>query len=235
MFGRVVFGDFGLPKGWEQENHSLLFRTFGEDGGPWEEGAKVAAFDFDDTLVRRHSDSLAFPGVLSRLRQLHQVDRYKLVIFTNETLDHLKGKAKHTTLKRKLARVDAFADKLQLPVHVFIATKHDAYRKPSSKDSITHPASGGTAMWDRMVHHMAASPEHVHKVSSFYVGDSSGAPGEFSDSDLLFARAVGIQFIHCDSFFRSSVPSTVAAVREDEPSESAGAAKKKLKLTRFDD
>ena len=37
----------------------------------------------------------------------------------------------------------------------------------------------------------------------FYVGDAAGRPGDHSDSDRAFARAVGVKFLTPEAFFES--------------------------------
>ena len=42
--------------------------------------------------------------------------------------------------------------------------------------------------------------------SSLFVGDAAGRPGDFSDSDKLFAAAVGLQFFDETAFFKANHP-----------------------------
>ncbi len=70
------------------------------------------------------------------------------------------------------------------------ALQKDKYRKPD------------TGMWDLLSSMMG----HVDLASSFYVGDAGGRASDFSDSDLLFAKAVGLVFHHAVDYFDAPSP-----------------------------
>lgn len=195
-----------LPDHWTCVNNSLLIfnnnprliankETSGE-----EEKIKFAGFDFDDTLVRKHGNNLSFPTVLDKLRDLFE-EGFHLIIFSNETLDHLKSQsAIASTIKKKIERLDRFVKDLEVPIQIFVATKYDEYRKPSTKDRAKNKP-GGDLMWKTMLEINGVRPTQIDMDYSFYVGDASGKPGEFSDADLQFANCIGLKFIHAKDFF----------------------------------
>lgn len=194
---------------WSAMEDSLLFRSFHPDLTPPDRGGfdnntypklKIAGFDFDDTLVKKHNNELAFSSVLDKLKHLHD-DDYTLVMFSNEALDHLKKtESIARTLMKKLNRLDTFVERLGLPFRIYVATRKDKYRKPSTKDTAKAGVTlGGKAMWTKMEQDLG---EEIDMVASFYCGDAAGRRGEFSDADLAFANAVGVRFEHASDFFK---------------------------------
>ena len=204
-------GSARLPVHWSAVNDSLVFRVYPEEAddvacerGTSSKTIRVAGFDFDDTLVRKHDNSLSFPLVIEKLRKLRE-QGYVLAIFSNEALDHLKKpSAVQNAIDKKLKRLDTFAKALGCPIHMFVATKYDGFRKPSASDVAKKKPPGGNLMWKKMVELIQPDVVVINMEESIFVGDSSGRGGEFSDADLAFALCVGVKFIHAKEFFRAN-------------------------------
>lgn len=147
----------------------------------------IAAFDLDWTLVRpvrgqfpRDANDIALlPNRLSVLKEA-TVKGYTIVIFTNQ---------KSTTEKKlqlNFARVNNCVNLLDgIKIIVLMSTGEDIYRKPN------------TGMWQILQKMLPPI------TSSFYVGDASGRPGDFSDSDKMFAQNIGIPFYTPEQIFPS--------------------------------
>lgn len=72
------------------------------------------------------------------------------------------------------------------------ATAKDGYRKP------------GTGAWRYAA--QTNGGVGLDLARCFFVGDAAGRPGDHSDSDLGFARAVGVEFHNEVDFFRRMHP-----------------------------
>ncbi|EGB03973.1 hypothetical protein AURANDRAFT_8543, partial [Aureococcus anophagefferens] len=115
-----------LPESWAADG-SLVVRAF---GAPPPRGAKVAGFDFDNTLSDNEHFRvgsrlvLQYAHVPRVLRELH-ADGYALVIATNESLTHLVSKGRRDAAARqlgnKLARLEEFAELVDAPMLVCVA------------------------------------------------------------------------------------------------------------------
>lgn len=151
--------------------------------------SKIAAFDFDHTLVKPKSNStfskdeydwqwLRF-NVPTVLKTLHE-NGFGIVIFTNQS--------KFTTFKIKQIR--NVCNELNIPVNIFIETnKH--FKKPNPY----------------MYNLYIEGRNNLNKHESFFVGDALGREGDFSDSDKEFA-------INCKLIYKS--PEEVFGVQEKE-------------------
>ena len=147
---------------------------------------KIAAFDFDGTLVVQDSDEIAFKNCKEKLQELYK-ENWALVIFTNQG-GVSKGKVEYEEVKQ---RIERFLTYINLPIYVFIATEYNKYRKP-------HPG-----MWYEMLKELKI--EKVEK--SFFVGDAAGRlksgkmKKDFSCSDCKFAYNLKIPFQTPEEFF----------------------------------
>lgn len=159
---------------------------------------KIAAFDLDDTLIKTKSGKdfgtdefdweMYDDSIKKKLTDLIN-DNYNLVIISNQ-MGVSKGKIKLDTLKNKIKNVIDF---LKLNFTIICAFNDDNFRKPRMK------------MWDFVL---------GDKENSFYCGDAGGLvkrkinnkqiDKDFSDTDLKFARNVGLKFIHRDEFVYDS-------------------------------
>lgn len=152
-----------------------------------EANEKIACFDMDDTIIvkwNRKDDDFEFQDetILDKLTKLVE-DNYKIVIVSNQL--HLKKVSK----LQKLVEVIQIAFNFDL---VYIAALcEDKYRKPN------------VATWTEYI--------RGDTKTSFYCGDAGGIAKartingikikkDFSDSDLKFAKNIGIRFLHRDEF-----------------------------------
>lgn len=152
----------------------------------------IAAFDMDWTLT--YNEKQLFPKdpedieLLPNRRKIleHLVKLgYTLVVFTNQYAKSKKEKEK------KVERVTNFMKKLRLPVHVYIATEKDEYRKPE------------IGMWNFFLKNLKLKKiEKTKKI--LFVGDALGRPQDFSDSDRKFAENFSSEIYTPEDFFGSN-------------------------------
>ncbi|TVY82457.1 Bifunctional polynucleotide phosphatase/kinase [Lachnellula suecica] len=173
---------------------------------------KVAAFDFDSTLIETASgkkfasDSQDWkwwhPSVPATLRKLYLEDGYKLVVISNQGGVSLKPDTKapkaHTSKVASFkAKVSAVFNQLDLPISIYAATEKDLYRKPR------------TGMWTELLDDYDIQPDLEQCI---FVGDAGGRhadggkPKDFSCSDRNFAQNVGIKFQTPEEFFLQEPP-----------------------------
>jgi bifunctional polynucleotide phosphatase/kinase len=173
---------------------------------------KIAAFDFDDTLIATKS-GLKFgrgeddwkwwhASVPARLKQLH-ADGYALVVISNQAAISLRtdnktikdGMRSLNNLKGKAAAVFKALD---LPMSLYAATEYDIFRKPR------------VGMWEQLTKDYGLSGDgDVDLEKSIFVGDAAGRTGDpkagvkkdHSCSDRDFAANVGIGFMTPEEFF----------------------------------
>lgn len=147
----------------------------------------VAAFDLDHTLVRPRNDrrfpnsandwEWISPRVKPVLRDLNERG-YRVVIITNQTRFTLSGSI--------MARIEMVCNDLQIPILVLVCKS--AFRKPDA------------GAWCYL-----SAVYNVDARNSFYVGDAAGRSGDFSDSDLVFARSTGLTFFTETQFWSTYV------------------------------
>jgi DNA 3'-phosphatase len=77
---------------------------------------------------------------------------------------------------------------------VFCSLLKDRFRKPE------------TGTWELL--NRLNGDQSVAVPSSLFVGDAAGRPGDFSDSDQMFAAAIGLKFFDETTFFKASHPIT---------------------------
>jgi len=155
-------------------------------------GSNIAAFDLDWTIIRtvrgrfpKDADDWAFlPNRLSVLKSYRDAG-YTIVIFTNQGYTGAK-------LQSALTRInnvnDAFS-KDGISAWVFVSTLKDNYRKPE------------IGMWTVFEQYMTHYQKVINKEASFYIGDAAGRPGDFENTDLLFANNIGIPFFVPEQIF----------------------------------
>ncbi|CAD6191330.1 unnamed protein product [Caenorhabditis auriculariae] len=195
---------------WEYYGSKMLVFTHEKTKGR----SKLACFDFDGTLIIRtptdpetpevqdenatsldvtpdvyENWELRYKNMPSRLQQLYE-DGFKIVVFSNQ-----KGVEEGTigVLPYQM-KVEKVAEQIGVPIQVFVAMSHSAYRKPC------------TGLWDALEERNDGVS--IDKEASFYVGDAAGRhPTEIhpkrdkSSADRFFALNVGLRFQTPEQFF----------------------------------
>jgi len=136
-----------LPPGWVALGDSCLHKAMGDV--PLD-CPRVLGFDFDNTLVNRHNNDIMFASVPDKLRKAAMApaeQRYRIVVFSNEALDHISNF--ENALVKKLKRIEAFAQSVGVPIEFFLATRYDEYHKSTSEDA-ARGRQGGIKMWEEM-------------------------------------------------------------------------------------
>lgn len=173
---------------------------------------KIAAFDFDDTLIATKSGLKFARGeddwrwwrtsVPTRLKEL-RAEGFALVVLSNQAAVSLKSDTKTPngamrSLNNIKGKASAVFKTLDLPISLYAATEHDIYRKPR------------TGMWQQLLgDYGLEEPGSVDVEKSIFVGDAAGRAGDpqakikkdHSCSDRDFAANVGIRFQTPEEFF----------------------------------
>ncbi|KZC14846.1 Bifunctional polynucleotide phosphatase/kinase [Dufourea novaeangliae] len=193
---------------WESKDSGalLMYTTQGVEGR-----SKIAAYDMDGTLITTRSGlvfpkdyddwQLIYPEVSGKLKKLHG-SGYKIVIFTNQgSLG--SGKLSAKLFKNKIKHV---AQRIGVPMQIFIATGSSIYRKPA------------IGMWQKLVEVETDTKNFLLKNndsvsidedSSFYVGDAAGRPKNWAPkkkkdhslADRLLALNLGLKFYTPEEHF----------------------------------
>ncbi|XP_015437762.1 PREDICTED: uncharacterized protein F21D5.5 [Dufourea novaeangliae] len=182
---------------WESKDSGalLMYTTQGVEGR-----SKIAAYDMDGTLITTRSGlvfpkdyddwQLIYPEVSGKLKKLHG-SGYKIVIFTNQgSLG--SGKLSAKLFKNKIKHV---AQRIGVPMQIFIATGSSIYRKPA------------IGMWQKLVENNDSVS--IDEDSSFYVGDAAGRPKNWAPkkkkdhslADRLLALNLGLKFYTPEEHF----------------------------------
>tara|TARA_Y100000389_G_scaffold69139_1_gene65762 strand:+ start:1021 stop:1920 length:900 start_codon:yes stop_codon:yes gene_type:complete len=139
------------------------------DIGLFEYRQKIAAFDYDHTLVKPHKGTFSRnvddwiwirENVPTILKQLYK-NNYAIVIFTNQSKSFKVEQIKHCLTT------------LELPIRVYIGLCEKT-KKPNSH------------MWDEF------HKPSIDKNMSFFVGDALGRIGDWADSDKIFGEKIGL-------------------------------------------
>ncbi|KAK1833920.1 PNK3P-domain-containing protein [Podospora conica] len=180
---------------------------------------KIAAFDFDATIVKTasgkvHSSDAAdwqwwHPSVPDRLKQLHS-EGYHVVIFSNQGGLTLHYPPKSNAPKAAKNRVAEFKQKcsvvlsrLDIPITLYAATGKDIFRKPRP------------GMWIELKDDYDLTDDDIDHEHSIFVGDAGGRPADtsvaasrkdFSCSDRNLAHNIGIPFQTPEEFFLGEEP-----------------------------
>ncbi|KAH7360036.1 polynucleotide kinase 3 phosphatase-domain-containing protein [Pyrenochaeta sp. MPI-SDFR-AT-0127] len=214
---------------WRIVRDSLLVGKFGAPTASAQVAAKgkrrVAAFDFDSTLVVSASGR-KFGGdasdwkwwhssVPGRLKDLHD-EGYLIAIVSNQGGISLKPDPKTVKSDQKRladfkSKVGAVLNQLDIPISVYAATRRDQYRKPRS------------GMWQELLDDYDLDHADLLDLeTSFFVGDAGGreaVPGgavkDHSCADRDFAANIGLPFHTPEEFFLHEEPRSF--VRSFEP------------------
>ncbi|KAF2872513.1 polynucleotide kinase 3 phosphatase-domain-containing protein [Massariosphaeria phaeospora] len=198
---------------WRVVNETLLIGRYGalQTAKAIKGKRKVAAFDFDSTLItsasgkrfgRDATDWKWWHGsVPGKLRSLYE-DGYLVAVLSNQGGISLKGDPKTVKSDQKRladfkAKVDAVLAQLDLPcVSVYAATGRDQYRKPRA------------GMWHELLEdYDLEAADAADVAASFFVGDAGGrdaVPGMSKDHSCVdrdLAANIGISFRTPEEFF----------------------------------
>lgn len=154
---------------------------------------KFALFDLDWTLVKPRfgkfpsnpEDNVIMEGRISKLKELVSVG-YNIIIFTNQKITARESS------EYKISRMNDVISKFLaqgIVLTIFMATQDDGYRKPE------------TGMWDLLFIMFKDIGFIISKEETFYCGDAAGRPADFSDSDIKFAKNIGVKFILPEDIF----------------------------------
>jgi bifunctional polynucleotide phosphatase/kinase len=142
--------------------------------------AKIAAFDYDHTLVCPKDGKTfpsnvedwiwLYPNIPDQLKRYND-DGFSVVIFTNQSKEW------------KVTQIQTVAKSLEIPIFVVIAREKCDY-KPNP------------VLYDVLVGDHA-----FDKAQSFFVGDALGRKGDYANSDKVFAQNIGLKCHSPEEFF----------------------------------
>ncbi len=157
---------------------------------------KWACFDLDWTIG--YGANKLFPSepddiflIPDRRKKLVRLCRegYSIIIFTNQF-----SVTKNNRVKR-LQRIETLLSKLPIPVWVLMAVGKDKKNKKTGEIIIDNYRKPAIGMWEYMINKFG-EPK-----TSFFCGDAAGRLQDFSDSDLLFAQNIGVDFYNPSELF----------------------------------
>lgn len=126
---------------------------------------------------------------------LQSPNPFLIVVFSNQGGVVTKPDAKrYKSLKDRISQI---AYDLQTPFWFYAATKEGK----SSQNNSTSYRKPAVGMWLQFKKELEEAGASLDIESSFFVGDAAGRPKDFSDSDLKFAQAIGLQFYTPEEFF----------------------------------
>lgn len=202
---------------WRIVNNSLIVgkyvtETAGKQRNDQGVKRKIAAFDFDSTLISTASGNKFardakdwkwwHAKVPTRIRELND-EGYQVVVISNQKRISLQselkgGRSESKSLSNFKERATAVMRQLDVPMSIYAATQYDEYRKPRM------------GMWKEMLDDYDLDVgEGVDLQGSFFVGDAAGRPGDHSCADRDFAANVGIAFKTPEEFFLDAPPEPV--------------------------
>lgn len=144
--------------------------------GQFELREKIAAFDYDDTLVSSSSAApdkkWVFESVPARLRELHS-SGFCILVFTNQQR------------LVKLPMIHETLSGLGVPMLVSIGFNFE-HKKPR-----------------RLMFDLAVGSREFDRTASFYCGDCMGRAGDRNDVDAQFAKNTGLIPVTPEQLFAS--------------------------------
>jgi len=160
----------------------------------------VAIFDLDDTVITMVSNK-KFPidehdwkfinnNVKTTLANLYNDRGFCIVIISNQ-----KGLAKNRETQW-VAKLNAIAKQLNIPLKVYAAKHENKYRKPIP------------TFFD-----IIKSKININFTTSFFCGDACGRPGDYADTDLKFALNCGLAFRLPEDVFGSVITNLETLVK----------------------
>ena len=142
--------------------------------------AKIAAFDYDHTLVcpkdgkTMPSDvedwKWLYPNIPDELKRYND-EGFTIVVFTNQSKPW------------KVIQIQYVLQTLQIPVFIVVASEKCDY-KPNP-----------------ILYEVLVGSAKVDKEQSFFVGDALGGKGDWADSDKVFAQNIGLKCLSPEKMF----------------------------------
>jgi bifunctional polynucleotide phosphatase/kinase len=142
--------------------------------------AKIAAFDYDHTLVCPKDGKTMpsnvedwkwlYPNIPDELKRYNE-EGFSVVVFTNQSKPW------------KVIQIQYVLQTLQIPVFIVVASDKCDY-KPNP------------ILYDVLV-----GSEKIDKTQSFFVGDALGGKGDWADSDKVFAQNIGFKCLSPEKMF----------------------------------
>ncbi|CAI5756632.1 unnamed protein product [Candida verbasci] len=175
---------------------------------------KVAAFDLDGTLINTKSGNKFATSasdwkwfneyVIPMLKKLQD---YLIVIFTNQ--GGVVSKPDSKSYIKFIARLNLIAKELETEQ---IDIRHNLFvyaspKKPAKETTIhdyhAKMRKPNTGMWEELKSDLLGY--EVDLEHSFFIGDAAGRKSDFSNSDLLFAKHIGIEFKTPEELFKDNI------------------------------
>lgn len=142
--------------------------------------AKIAAFDYDHTLVCPKDGKTMpsnvedwqwlYPNIPDELKRFNE-EGFSVVIFTNQSKPW------------KIIQIQYVMQTLQIPVFIVVASEKCDY-KPNP-----------------LLYDVLVGSAKVTKEQSFFVGDALGGKGDWADSDKVFAQNIGFKCYSPEQMF----------------------------------
>jgi bifunctional polynucleotide phosphatase/kinase len=151
---------------------------------------KMASFDLDHTLIRPKSGNI-FPKNLNDWELIPYSIKSKLEKLSYDHLIVIFSNQKRTSHQKYsdmefLKKIDSIHTKLGIDFIFIAALEDDNYRKPR------------IGMYEHLLEKEGVT---INKDDSFYVGDMAGRKTDKYDTDLKFAKNIGIKFMTPEEYF----------------------------------
>jgi bifunctional polynucleotide phosphatase/kinase len=156
---------------------------------------RIAGFDLDWTIIKTKSGNIFpkdksdweiwDPKVLIKLKELSKDPDCLIVIISNQKGLGIPNK-KFLSVKEFKEKINNIHKSLGINFIFIASLQDDIYRKPR------------TGSIDFLVD---KEQIQLNITKSFYVGDMAGRPGDKTDSDIKFAKNLGVHFLTPEEFF----------------------------------
>ncbi|VEU21482.1 DEKNAAC102500 [Brettanomyces naardenensis] len=178
---------------------------------------RIAAFDLDDTIVQTKTGSrfsrsstdwkFKYPSLQDRLSDFSATEDNSTIpivaIFTNQGGVTNKEGAK--SLSNLIDRLNRILEALpsSLPIVFYGATKKAKNDTFQVSDDVVHSwfRKPNVGMFEQLIRDLEIDKAKIDYKESFYCGDAAGRKGDFSDSDLQFAKNIEFKFFTPEEYF----------------------------------